>query len=379
MSVKDNVRSLFEIIDALRNIDAATSPRSLLDATKAARIEPICRISRDCMSLEYIYDLVQSLNSLYASLFFQAISLNTTINGVRVVRILDQFNPDRSFSAPSFESFDNTSLRLENYEYRLPLTMESNGIDYASKQLKEIEKKAKEYGLTGANNGSTSVNANNKDLLTLSENSDLSVGKLLNVDICVGNRDFTVPVNIKLDLKSMTTDNIVSLLGNNKDSKSFTERYYDVVSGKRSVMDLIFATDLLREHKKMLLTDKDGTYTEILRRVNNSKKYSLLSMNFSLADASNIFIISEDVAKQIEYKLGGKLSSPVVREKMFANVYAMIVVVVHPLYEQLTFYYNGIARSTEMSVKAIKRSGKNKGPDIADVMKAFQLGNAPTF
>ena len=64
---------------------------------------------------------------------------------------------------------------------------------------------------------------------------------------------------------------------------------------------------------------------------------------------------------------------------MFANVYAMIVVVVHPLYEQLTFYYNGIARSTEMSVKAIKRSGKNKGPDIADVMKAFQLGNAPTF
>lgn len=379
MTLKQDVRTVFEIVDALRNIEGAVSPRSLLDASKAARVEPLCRISRDCLTLDYLEDICQSNLSAYTAFYLMAVSLSTTVNGVRVSKILDKFNPDRGYSSPNFESFDDSSLRLENYAYRLPMTMESSGIDYAGKQLKKLEKEAKEYGLTGNNDGGTTAAAGIKDYKEIFEQSDLSVGKLINVDVCVGDRDFTIPVNVRLDTKAMNTDSIVALLGNSDEAKSLIERFYDFKSNKISISDLCFATDLVREHKKMLLSDKDGTYAEIVRRINNSKKYGALSMNFSVADASNVFIISEDVARQVEMKLGGKLTNPLIREKMFKATYAMIVTVVHPAYERLTIFYNGISRHTEVSVKAIKRSNKNKGPDINDVLNAYKLGSAPTF
>lgn len=379
MTLKQDIRTIFEVVDALRNIQGAVSPRSLLDASKAARVEPLCRISRDCLTLEYLEDVCQSALSLYTGAYLQAVSLSTTVNGVRVMKVLDKFNPDRGYSSPNFESYDDRSLNLDNYEWRLPLTMESDGIDYAGKKLKELEKDAKKYGLTGNNDGGTNASMSQKDYKEIFETSDMSVGKFINVDVCVGDRDFTIPVNVRLDTKAMNTDAIVSLLGANSEDKSLVERIYDYRSGKIGIMDLMFATDLIREHKKMLLTDKDGTYSEIVRRINNSKKYGTLSMNFSMADASNVFIISEDVAKIVELKLGGKLSNPIIREKMFNATYAMIVVVIHPMYERLTYYYNGISRHTEMSVKAIKRSSKNKGPDIGDILKAYQLGSAPSF
>jgi hypothetical protein len=57
----------------------------------------------------------------------------------------------------------------------------------------------------------------------------------------------------------------------------------------------------------------------------------------------------------------------------------MIICVVDVEREMVNFYFNGIAQPAMMSVRAIKSSSKNKGPDIGDIMKTLLEGRAPTF
>jgi hypothetical protein len=56
----------------------------------------------------------------------------------------------------------------------------------------------------------------------------------------------------------------------------------------------------------------------------------------------------------------------------------MIIAVVDPEWDQVTLYFNGIASHSTFSIRSLK-SGKDKGPDIADIMKSLFEGSAPSF
>jgi hypothetical protein len=78
---------------------------------------------------------------------------------------------------------------------------------------------------------------------------------------------------------------------------------------------MIFCQDVIDEYKRAMMMDDTGTMQEMIRRVNNAKKFGILTKNPSLVASSNLFVISEEVARSIESELGGRLSDPVVREK----------------------------------------------------------------
>ena len=40
-------------------------------------------------------------------------------------------------------------------------------------------------------------------------------------------------------------------------------------------------------------------------------------------------------------------------------------------------YHRGIEHPTRLTIKELKSSGKGNGPDIAEILKAYQLGRAP--
>jgi hypothetical protein len=158
------------------------------------------------------------------------------------------------------------------------------------------------------------------------------------------------------------------------------ERVHGVLSGRLSfIRDFVFCIDLIDEWKKANMADDTGTVAEIMRRVVSAKKYGLLTKNPSLATASNVIVISSEVAREVESKLGGKLSNPRYRDKAFENTYAMTIAVVDRDWERVTFYTRGISGSTDMSFKEVKSVAKNKGPDIADIMRGLMIGQAPAF
>ena len=98
-----------------------------------------------------------------------------------------------------------------------------------------------------------------------------------------------------------------------------------------------------------------------------------------MVTASNIFVITESEAKDIEYKMGGSLKKLHIREKVLDSTYIMLLAVVDRNFERVTFYTRGIESGTDVSIKEIRAANKSKGIDIADIMRGMTSGMPVSF
>ncbi len=359
------------VSDVKNNVIGYYAPKSLTEATKLTRVEPLAIVSKDLASYEYTADIMQSVLSIFSGYYLQAVSILTKVNNVEVIKILDKLNPDRDESAflmigdrqASAESIAAglSTLVLENYQYTLPMRLKSMSTVAIEAKDADVQER-------------------------VLESSNLSVGKLLNVDICAGNDKEGKPINVKIPVAVRLSSSLVSnstmlhLLAYKTEDTGLVERYHSWRAGRISfIRDLIFCQDLIDEYRRAMHGDESGTIQEIIRRVNNSKKYGLLTQNPSLVSASNIFVISENNAVELEQKLGGKLSNKRVRDKAFENTYAMLIVVVDRDYERVTIYSRGIDAATDVSMKEIRQASQKNGIDIGDVLKSMSSGNPVSF
>lgn len=386
--------SLFDFVKATARITNTYKTRSLSEVSQVARVEPLTVVSKDLQQTDELVDIHQSLLSIFAGYYLQAISLSTKIEGVRVVRVLDRLSVDRQFnelllSTEGYE--DNLPLSLESFKYTLPglNTASDNSsvsrMKLATEFIGEIHDIADKTDLTSTQDQRDAIDNSpkgvaDKGLQVLYEQSNLSVGKIINVTISVEEKEAVIPVTFRLSATFLPESSIIHLLALKVEDNTLTERYHSWRSGKIALIkDLIFCQDLIDEHKKALMDDKEGVYSEIIKRANNAKKYGILSNNPSLVSASNIFVISTAVASELERKLGGKLSNFKTRELAFENTYAMLMAVVDKEWGRVTFYTRGITAGTDVSFKEIKAANKSKGIDPMDVMKNMLAGNPVSF
>ena len=461
-------KSLKTIKEA-RDANKYSKDTSLLDVTKLTHVEPLTVISKDCITLDYLPDVMQTLLNVFSAYYLQAVSIYGHVDSVRIMKILDRLNPNRE-AVPTYmldalgntaasggdivqtwgmESYDKMpTLVMENYKYELPMSGDNIALEASGKYKKNYRPGPKNSGpkyVKNANNNqqnagrqqsasrqqnadqyddddsqyvdnqsqstqnggggyrrggkplvntppsnkiSTSASLDYDTNKTLNEVSNMAVGKVLDVVISIkngqgekgGSEKITIPVTVRLTPAILSDSNITSILVFNKEDNSFSERFQAWRAGRISfIKDLIFCQDLIDAHKKALMEDNDGVYSEMIRRATNAKVGGLATKNPSLVSASNLFVISEKIAEDVERKLGGRLSNANVRNTMFQNTYAMIIVVIDRGRELLTFYQRGMAQSATFSLREIKTASKGKGPDIMDLLKAMNMGGQISF
>lgn len=351
------------------NVAGHITDSSLTAITKLTRAEPLTIISNDCANLEYLPDVLNTVCSIYAGYFLQAVSMLTRVNNVEVVRILDRLNPDRDNTGfllqgrhAAIENIDN--LLKGSYKHSLPTKalMAMEATDESSKAM---------------------IDSTNQKVIY--EVANLAIGKLLNVAISVKNPEgcdetVNVPVSVRLCPAILNDESLTHIFTHRKEDTGIVERYHSWRSGRISLIsDMIFCQDLINEYRRAVMADKTGTLSEITRRVNNARAFGLLTKNPSLAVASNIYVLSKGSAQAIEAKTGMRFNNPKNREKLLEGTYAMVIAVIDEEWEQVTFYFNGIAYPSSMKINTLRNASKGKGPDIGDVMKTLLEGRAPTF
>ncbi len=366
------IQTISELAKKTGKLSSAVKPGSLVEFTQAARVEPLCILGSDVVNLEFMPLVMQSLQSIFTGYYLQAIALTTQVNSVKVIKVLDKLNPSRTANlagmlSSAFESFKDKNkkvyadwrLAAESYKWRLPTT----------KNVPALESEM------------LALEASSDTQKIISELSNLSVGKLVDVQI-TGEEGIkmSIPISIRLIANRMSEPTLVHLMSLASNDTTFKERYHAWRAGRLSfVKDLVLCQDIISAHKKALMNDKDGVYSEIINRVNQNKIVSMQSGDVSLASASNLFVISQNTADALEQKLYGKLSNPKIREKIFNTTYAMIIVVVDPFTEKVTFYHRGIAAASTMSVGDLKIANKGSGPDVSEIMKAYMAGSSPSL
>ena len=337
---------------------------SLVSATSVARVEPIVIVDKDCLFLEYLPDILQSTQSIFVGYWLQALSLITNVGDVNVGRVLDKLNPNRKVDTSGFLNTivsagigkESLTYASESMKYKLPtIAMEAKG-----------DKGDKDSAIAKVDN--------------VAELANLSIGKLINVTIKNNGQEAVIPISFRLMVNTLPPASCVQLLSQGSVDLSFSERWFKWRAGRISfIKDLVFCQDLIREQKRTLMTDKDGVYSEIAKRAKNSKLASFFSKNPSLAEASNIVVISEETAMQLRVKHNLNLDNFKDRQKIFDKTYAMILVVIDRNYERVNMYHYGISASTSVGLRDIKIANKGSGPNIMEVLAAFKGGNAPVF
>ena len=362
-------------ISGLKNfLRDSSGQTSLTSLTSVARVEPLTVVESSLLHYASLPEIMQSLQSLFTGYYLQGLSIVTgEIGGISVDRILDRLNPNRTINLGMESLKEGTYYNkpkvdwrscTESYKYRLPMI---------ANEAAGREERQKFNDLL-----------DNDTLLSVKELADLSVGKLINVEIRDGEKSMKLPISIRLMVNQIPNASLFSLLTSDTRDNTLVERYHAWRAGRINfVSDLILCQDMIDEHKKVLAKDNDGVYTQIMARANAHKAVSLATKNPSLAAASNLVVISDTMAREVEKKLGGNINSTKVmgsynvREAIFRSGYMMILVIVSPEWDRVTFYHRGINAGTEVSIADIKAANKSKGPDISEILKAYQMGSAP--
>lgn len=404
----------------------SASVDSLPEYTQSSRVEPIVVIDADVMHWDGLSELQQSILAIFTGYYLQAVAISTRVGHVQVMHRLDKLNPQRSILA----NLDGASWSIESFKNGLPFPKYKLGMEEAetvdftevpveqetvflTEETEERLEEAKSLGeevvindtpenetlivvgtpIEGERGVEPALESDREDgmkpyaisvpresLSVLKEAANLSVGNMINVEIQDGNQKAIVPINIRLMTTFTDSSSMAHILSIGNKDISVKERYHAWRADRLEfIKDIVFCNDLIEAHRANLLRDKDGVLSNIIARRNKNKLTTLLSGRPSVATASNIAIISTTTRDRIELEINQSLDSPKVRQKLFKETSLMLLVVVDQATDRVEIFHRGIAQPTELSLRDMKSSNKGSGPNVSEILKAYQLGAAPVL
>lgn len=262
----------------------------------------------------------------------------------------------------------NTDERAGRHEGR-----ERDKLELDRNKDKREEAQNKLTGLKSSYDNSNSIH-------TITDASNLTVGKMIDVKLVSQGVTVTVPVRAVLSPKFISPEDFVEMSGESYQDTSNTGRWRLWRSGAIGLGDYIFCFDLIEAHKKRMLADKTGTIMS-----STNKKLKLLATAIANGTAapnavSTGIIIAKQTATALENKMGGNLNNKHIRDEYFSGNNTCMLIVVDTRREVFTLYQKGIADYKIYGFSTIsKNKSKANGVDINSVLDAYKLGNAATL
>lgn len=370
---------------------------SLADISKIARVEPITLISSNLTGVKDLYTVLHGVLNIYSAYYLQAVNiLSTQMVDSRILRILDKTNPDRDLktflTAGQFgtESLNlgeldgaamaSRTMSLKGSKYRLPM-LKSDNVRVSTESL-DHESFYGEGDQTGEDSAlnAAMLRVDSFDKLGITVGKVIEVSFFANSDNDKDGQKIRVPVVVKLDTMIMPSEAVQRILTSNTAEITFGSRFQDAIDGRIGfIKDFILCQDLIKSQKKALIKDPTNYYSILLKRVNNSKAYSALSGNISMAGISSIYVISEEDEAEVQKKIGGKLNNQKTRDMVFDNTSAMMIVVIDKEWERVSIYIRDVKGFSQASFESFRNSTDKGSAVIADMLKGLTMNNPPSF
>lgn len=352
-----------------KTLSDMSAQKSLTDLVRLARVEPLTIVDSDVQHWEGISDVLQTSLNIFTGYYLQAVAIMGSVDAVKVVKTLSSLNPNKAIFESYKEQYgqvtDGTYKQsMESYRWKLP-------------------KESTQMGLEAARLADNAIDS-------VRESTNLAVGKLINVTLSDSDNaksKVVMPISVRLTVNVLPSKAVESILTLDSRDNTLVERYHAWRAGKIELLrDLILCQDMIDERKRLAMKDKTGVYSAMINVATKNTTSTLINKlagndnrTISLASASNIVVISDNTLKEIENKLGSKLSDIRTRTKIFESGYMMLLVIVDKHFDRVTFYHRGVNLPTTMGLRDMKISNKNSGPDILDIMKALGQATAPNF
>jgi len=146
--------------------------------------------------------------------------------------------------------------------------------------------------------------------------------------------------------------------------------------------DFVFQIDRLNKLSKSLSEDNSNSLREMLRNHNKSVFQRLLkfiALNKSHNVSNKIFIVEENKMKKYCNNIGLRIDKFPDRQKMFNRLYGMIIVLINPMYNNVTMYVNSFNTPVQLTYNQLKNSSFSDKLSLMDVMNAMSQNKMPSF
>lgn len=363
---------------------------SLADLTKPARVEPLAIVDSTLIEQPYMVSLLKLATSNFAGYYLQAVNMILGVGRIDTLKVLDSLNPDRTlgfdyskmsskpgsgnecFAASAYNPrvYANGLPSLESFSRRirpsLLFSMEGFDVDGTIDAVGTVAKDAG-WGEAAESPKSGLSAGDNK----IHEIENLAVGKLLNVEITDGAKTAKLPVLIRMIPAAVPPASLVHMFSaGGRDS--WAQRMFMVQTGQiKFWRDFVLGQDMIDEHFRALMNDKSGVFKMITDRRRNNSQKALQTGRVSIADASNVAIVSTETLKMATGKLFGKIEQESVRKAIFDNSYLLMLIVVDERWQRVQIWHRGVDLATTHKFDEIERMEKSKGPDITEMFKMF--------
>lgn len=347
-------QGLLAVSERLPNLIRQAKNRSntYIEFTKNLRVNSLVIVDSQLQGQDYLTDIMKSLNTLLSCYYLQAASLMTVAGDTRILRTVDQLNPNRD---PLTGAGNALASGLEGFENGLP---DFKGL------VAGVEKLSRENKVDDA----------------IYAPRNLATGRIVEFELTVDGNTVPMLVHIGLSPAIVPHSVIPSNLAFNNEDESFGSRWLRHRSGELTLGEMLTCSDVIKKERKALINDRSGLYKGNMVRRNRGFLATVLTGDVSMFHASNMAVISVEAERGINRIIRGKLEEFRTREKIFRESQMMILAVVDEEYEMVTIYHATIQEPTELTFKQIKEAnGKTSGNDLQDILKAYQLGNAPSF
>jgi len=342
---------------------------SLADLARPCRVEPIAIIDNVLADQPYMQDLMKLATSQFAAYYLQAVNMVLGVGKIDTLKVFDSLNPVRTVGG----DLAGAVFSKESYVDGLP-SLEAFSQKIDRRVIAEYSHESFVASLEdGDETPSGKTNLSAADTGKIYEVENLAVGKLLNVSITdpATKQSAKLPVLIRLVPAVVPSDALTHIFtAGGRDS--WSHRFFLVKTGQLTFWrDFVLGQDMIDAHMKALMTDRSGVYKEINDRRRNNISKAVLSNRLSLADASNVAIISSNTLKTTASQLYARMDDMSVREKIFDNSYLLMLLVVDVRWGRVTIYHRGIDLSSSYRLDDIKMAEKSKGSDITELFKMF--------
>jgi hypothetical protein len=353
--------------------------KSYIGVAKPATVEPITLIDSRLETYSYLSPLLGNMLNMFAAYYIMATRVIANPEQIELYKTLDSLNPHRDVFRHLIDHWNANAredMRIDTQSHEkgtgkvTPLTFESNPTRFHLADLSRID-------LENSKTGS--------DVLGIKEAPNLCVGKMLRIGYSFKNGDkepirADVDVNVRLVSGIVSSKLLRTLLGRKMEDRTFLGRLDKWRLGEISTADLFFCTDLYREHKQLLAADETGLISTIYKRERDNAVAEFVSNRGSHGLISNLLIIDNATVKELTNQTGHDITLDFKsREQMINDSGLMIIAVVDRELGVVDIYRHLLKPATTLMENDLKQSKGGSGPDLSEILKAYQLGSNSSF
>ena len=392
--------------------------KSLSQYSTDLQLRPVFAIEKEILNDEKIDVLMQAGLANYAGFYIVALSIDNTINGVRVGKMVGKYSPNRDAVGSALDllgeniaSVSREDFKVDIPEYDRP-TLSTLGFKSGLRSipslpdayLKQLELRTEAAYATReeAQAEADKINAANAKEKTeqseakaapvypstkvaeqamrdeINKLQSLAIGRILTVTVSRDKQSADINMVLKPELKSLRSNLLIDVANLSNKPTSMRDRF--IAYFKRgtiaSMLDYLVCLDLIQAHRRALVQDTAGYYEKVHDRIVNNKVAALLTGEFSVGTVANTWIISDTTALRLQASIGGKLDNYTIRNKFMEKSGVMTLIVYNPDHQRVYIYNHGIEDVTDIGINYLIKKSESKSFDM-DIFKMLSQGSAP--